>query len=363
MTDGKRPRIWAPGIAYVTDESEVTWGKHVGYNGWGKSFRLSPVGHFGSIRDWRHRAWLVERAHLTQEIVDEHAIILAELLVDPDLQPNARRWLAEQPLVCVEGLKHDRLVDAGLRVFTIEHGVAGEGMIRIEANGGKRSSWAVEGRLHDLLPRDLRPESEEDHGRTEQVEVRTFVDRLLEHLTNGAVREIAVVNALAARSLIEPGYGYHGAPYGEAASIERVAKQLRALEPLMAQVYERAKGQRGDAVALGKELEGAPVDVIEVPVPVYGRALSAVLPPLDVDLDSGGSYTVGGERKLELVLPDRMRWIVEGVDPWSPRLPKDLRAKIEEEQAAPRPRIPGWIAALLVAVLVAMLVVGLLVRP
>ena len=60
-----RPRIWVPGVLYVSDERELFAGRHVGYNGWGKAFSFSPVGHFGSLSDWRHRAWMIERRDLT----------------------------------------------------------------------------------------------------------------------------------------------------------------------------------------------------------------------------------------------------------------------------------------------------------
>jgi hypothetical protein len=363
MTDGKRPRMWVPGIAYVGDEHDVGWGKHVGYNGWGKSFRLSPVGHFGSVRDWHHRAWLCERRELTPEIVDEHAIILAELIVDPDEQPHARRWLAEQPLVCVEGLKRDRLIEAGLRVYTVEHGVESEDLFRIEAAGGKRSSWSLEGRIDALLPPELRPEGAGDVGRSERIEVRTFVDRLMKELTVGALREIAVVNALAARSLIEPGYGYHGAPYGEAASIEHVHQKVRPLEALFAQVYQRARGQRDDALAIQKELEGAPADVSEVSIPLYGRAIRTELAAIELELGEQ-SYLRGGEAQPTLVLQAEPRFVVERVEPWSPRLPKDLRERLEREVAASSRGVSGWVAGALVAVLAILCVLGfLLARP
>jgi hypothetical protein len=363
MADGKRPRIWVPGTAYVGDELDVGWGKHVGYNGWGKSFRLSPVGHFGSVRDWHHRAWLVERRELTAEIVDEHAIILAELIVDPDEQPHARRWLAEQPLVCVEGLKRDRLVEAGLRVYTVEHGVESDDLFRIEAAGGKRTSWSLEGRIEALLPAELRPEGEGDLGRSERVELRTFVDRLMKELTVGALREIAVVNALAARSLIEPGYGYHGAPYGEAASIEHVHERLRPLEALFAQVYERARAARDDALAIKKELEGAPADVNEVPIPVYGRALRTELAAIELELGEA-RYLRGADAQHTLALPAEPRFVVARVEPWSPRLPKDLRERLEREVAASARGVPGWVAGALVAALAILVVLGfLLARP
>ena len=56
--------------------------------------------------------------------------------------------------------------------------------------------------------------------------------------------EIGVVNALSARLLVEPGYGYYGARDGRAATIEQVQRAAAPLEALFEQIYQRAKGQQ-----------------------------------------------------------------------------------------------------------------------
>ncbi|RLB54664.1 MAG: hypothetical protein DRI90_20045, partial [Deltaproteobacteria bacterium] len=130
-----------PGVAYVTDECEIRTGRHVGYNGWGRAFRLAGCGHFASIAEWRHRVWLVERAALGAQAIDEHAIMLAERLLDKQTHPNARRWLAEQPLVCVSGAKVKRLAHQGSRVYCVEHGVERADWFAVKATGGNRAGW------------------------------------------------------------------------------------------------------------------------------------------------------------------------------------------------------------------------------
>ena len=92
-TTNERAVIWSglikvPGVAWLSHERELWVGKAVGFNGRGKAFARSKCGHFGSVADWRHRVWLVERSALDDDIVNEHAIILAEQLLDPDFWPR-----------------------------------------------------------------------------------------------------------------------------------------------------------------------------------------------------------------------------------------------------------------------------------
>src|SRR5262245_33606745 len=202
-----RRRIWVPGVLYVSDERELCAGRHVGHNCWGKAFSYSPVGHFRSLSDWRHRAWMIERRDLTPALVDEHALLLPERLLDADKQPHARRWLIEQPLLCVSGLKVDRLVDAGLRVYIVEHGVEADDFLRAEGRGGERASWMVSGPRSAFVTEEER-DAGEGLPASESRLSRGAIDRVLRFVSRGVLTELGVVNALAARTLIDPGYGY-----------------------------------------------------------------------------------------------------------------------------------------------------------
>jgi hypothetical protein len=361
-----RPRVWVPGTLYISDEREIRSGREVGYNGWGKPFAYSPCGHFGSIADWRHRAWMVERSALTAAMVQEHALLLPERLLDGERQPHARRWLAEQPLLCVSGAKKERLVDAGLRVFTVEHGVESESFFRVEAAGGKRASWMLSGRLEELWPPEARERGRDAHGlpASETPAVRGLVDRMLRWLSRGVLSEPAVVNALAARMLIEPGYGYHGDTDGQAASIEQVERELRALDALFGQIYQRAAGQRDDAQAIVDALGSAEDRAAEIAVPVYGSARRERLTELAIPLPSGVNdraprWHRGDAPQPELVLPSESRWIVDRVDGWSPQLSADLESKLEAEARRGAARLPGWVALALVGILLLIVAVAL----
>ena len=356
-----RPRIWVPGALYVSDERELCAGRHVGYNGWGKAFSFAPVGHFGSLSDWRHRAWMIERRDLTPALVDEHALLLPERLLDAEKQPHARRWLIEQPLLCVSGLKVDRLVDAGLRVYIVEHGVETDDFLRVEGRGGERASWMVSGRRSAFVP------EEEGEGlpTSESPHVRGAIDRLLRYVSRGVVTELGVVNALAARTLIDPGYGYRGATDGEPATIESVQRELRALEVLFAQIYKRARGQRDDARGIVDAMQAADENDAEIAVPAYGcarreRLVEATfeLSP-DSDEEQAPRWVLGDTPQLRLELPAESRFIVEDVSLWNPKLPAELETELEAEARRTSQRPPAWLALALVGVLVVIIVLAL----
>jgi hypothetical protein len=356
---GGRPRLWVPGLVYVDDEGAIQRGRHAGYNGWGEDFRASPCGHFGTVAEWRHRAWLVERSQLTPALIDEHAIVLPELLLDAEAQPNARRWLAEQPLLCVSGLKQDRLGAAGIRVYTVEHGVDDDELFRVTASGGASKPWELRGRVSDFWPggasNDEEPASLEGLSRGERYDARVTIDRVLSFVSRGVLREIAVVNALASYTLLEPGYGYRGATDGTPATLEHVQRELEPLEALFAAIYERAQGERRDADALISALERADERDSEVTVPVYGTARRERLGELSIALgsDGDGPRWRTGERQQEvLTLPEASRWVVSDVDAWSPTLDAELRERLERRQAQPNPTLPSWATSVLVGVLV-----------
>ncbi len=364
QTMAKRPRVWVPGVAWVSEERELVVGPHVGFNGHGKAFAQSRCAHFTRLEELRHTLWLVERRALSDGVIDEHAIILAERLLDPDAQPHARRWLAEQPLVCVSGMKVGRLVAAGLRVYTVSYGVDDEGVLSLSGEGGRRAPWSLHGRLIDMLPADLRPEAP-GSLRSEAREVRTFVDRLLARLSRGALREVSVLNAWAARSLVEPGYGYHGATDGVPSTVERVHRDVRALDALFAQIYARAEEMRDDAHEMQRAVSGAPPDADKLRLPIYDGARREDLLELPVviarDGRPGAEYRIGGELQRELSLPAEPRWIVARVASWSPKLPKDLESELDAE-ARGRPPLSANIAIVLVAVLMMIIAVGLVLQ-
>ena len=352
----KRPRLWVPGVLFVAADGELVTGAHVGFNGRGPHFAKAKCGHEMSLTQWRHRAWLVERGDLDDEIVAQHAIILPESLLDPDQQPHARRWLQSQPLVCVSGAKVTRLLDAGLRVYTVEHG-ADDGILGLRAEGAEREGWALKVALADLVPPELAASGDpvSDWYQSEKLEVRTFVDRVLNEVSRGALREASVVNALAMRELVEPGYGYRGATFGDAAPVERVSHELRTLDELFGQIYARAREHRGAAKEIAHDMERVPEQAKSLDeIPVFQSARKVMLEQLVLPLPEG-AYTRLGEAVSELVLPEQSRWFVERVAMWSPKL-TDQQKVPEAPLDATAP--PPWTVLVLTAVLVAIIAIG-----
>jgi hypothetical protein len=354
-----RERIWVPGVAWVSDERELQVGPHVGFNGYGDAFTAAPLAAFGSIVEWRHTAWLVERKSLTSRLVDDHAIILAEALIDPDEMPNARRWLREQPLVCVSGLKVKRLMAAGLRVFRVEHGVEKDDWLVVEGAGADRPGWRLRGRIGDLMPAEL-AKGGSTLARAASPGYRTFVDRILEELSRGALREASVNNALTIRKLVEPGYGYRGATDGQAARIEDVERALRPLEAVFGQIYARAASERKSAREMERAVSRAAPDVDEIEIPIYGRALRQRLEEvaLPMAVDGEPSYLAAERPMPELVLPPRSSFVVERVALWSPEPPEGSETPPSRGSVA-RP----WMAIALTLVLMAIVAAGLWLRP
>ncbi len=363
-----RPRLWVPGVAYVSDEREIQAGRHVGYNGWGKAFRLSGCAHFASIAEWRHRVWLVERVALSPRIIDEHAIILADRLLDKEAQPHARRWLCEQPLVCISGGKVERLAKSqGLRVYCVEHGVVDRSWFSVTATGGQRGGWEVSGPVESFWPDRARRQVAADESNDnelpaeERYDVRHAIDRVLRHISGGKLTEAAVTNAFAVRRLLTPGYGYHGDTDGTVASIGRVQRELRALEALFAQVYERAEPMAEEARGLANAVDAAPRRNKEIAVPIYGRAHRVDLPELTVRLASDhddeteARWLVKGEPQDKLVLPAEDRWVVHEVDGWSPELPEELAKELENKESSKERRPSSLAMAVPVVGLVALL--------
>jgi hypothetical protein len=358
-----RPRVWVPGVLYVSDERVLRSGVHVGFNGWGKHFSFGPCGHFSAVSDWRHRAWLVERSKLTPDLVDEHAIILPERLLDAEEQPHARRWLEGQSLVCVSGTKEGRLVEQGLRVFIVEYGVEGEELLRVQAVGGKRASWSLNGPLPAFWPRGSEGAGEDIDGlpAAEKATVRATIDRLLRAVSRDVLTEMGVVNALSARLLVEPGYGYYGARDGRAATIEQVQRAAAPLEALFEQIYQRAEGQQEDAEAIAQALRTTDPRGREITVALYGRARRQRIAEYTVSMDenAGVRWIAGDHERDELVVPDESIWIVDRVDSWSPKLPPELALELEDAARRDARRPSPWTALALVGILLLIIALAL----
>jgi hypothetical protein len=296
---------------------------------------------------------LVERSALDPVLVDEQAIVLPDKLIDRERQPHAERWLAQLPLVAISGLKWERLVAADrLRVYRVavdERG--GRTTIGIEARGGGRARIAFEADLAKLK----RAIGEQDGERQRRLHPEaSLVDRLLRRLSGEVLCEDAVVLAWQAAQLLEPGYGYRGAPDGTPVSIEGVELGVRGLEAVRAQIDRRAAQQREQADAIVAALAQAEgTSGAEVAVPQFHLATRVVEEELTIDLArASAEYSVDGEPHAELRLPSYDRFFVAEIEPWQPELPAALRSELADKSSARKPP-PEWLVLVVVAVLLA----------
>jgi hypothetical protein len=264
----------------------------------------------------------------------------------------------------VSGTKHQRLLDAGLRVYTVEHGVEEEDELVVSAMGGERAEWVFRARVPDLVPLELRDQMSKISSRSARREVRELMDRTLAIISRDVLREASVMNAYAARALVEPGYGYYGATDGTAAPVEAIQRKVRGLEALFAQIYERAGPMREEAREIAKAVAGTGIDDERVELPVYGGAHRRYIDPYSIALatdddEDGPRFVFQGEPREELTYPAEVRWVVDRVKMWSPKLPDDLERELTKEIVVRKPP-PAWLALSLVGVLVAIVVLGLL---
>jgi hypothetical protein len=340
-----RPRLWIPGLVYVTDDGELCVGRSAGYGGEGPAFSDLRCGRRRSLEHWTHTAWLVARRSLDRKLVDEQGIILPESSITEDDLPHAHRWLREQPLLCVSGLGVARLREAGVRVYRVALDASAERVLELECEGGKTPPGSLRVPLDALCAAG----SGADRARG------PAIDRLLRLVSDGVLDEQAVLAAFDARSLVEDGYGYRGALEGKFSSIDCVERALRPLDVLFGQVYERAEPMRELGAAVCSVLKDAPADVAELELAGYGAARRTTVPALRVALEASVENVLGGEPVSELELPAESRWSVDGIEPWSPVLGPSFGAAGNDRSAgsavsrSPWRLVPWLVLALLLA--------------
>lgn len=309
-------RLWVPGIAYVTPAGDLRVGPSAGYQSREPSLSRSRCGYPGRVTDWTHVAWLVARADLRDDQAAAFGVVLPESLIDPEAQPHAHRWMREQPLIAVSGATWEQLVADGLRLYLLAFDATGDRMIRVDATGGSLPPSSA------VVAEDaLQAATTSAWGGRSLFEVQgdpSAVDRLLRLLSNGVVDEAAVLNAVDARRLVEDGYGYRGALEGSFRGLDELARDLRPLDAVFGQVFERADAMRADAEAVVAALAACPTDEAELRLVGHGLARQALVPPLRLpDVDR---LVVAGEKIDHLELPAERRWSVSSFDTWSPEL-------------------------------------------
>ncbi|NDA75870.1 MAG: hypothetical protein EBY27_07885, partial [Synechococcaceae bacterium WB8_3_299] len=106
----KPPRIWVPRQVFVAEDGELIVGSSVGQFVEVQGIPRGTLGRRQRLLDARHTLWMVERAALDETLIRDYALVLPERLIDAEVQPNAHRWLSELPLVCISGIKAERII-------------------------------------------------------------------------------------------------------------------------------------------------------------------------------------------------------------------------------------------------------------
>lgn len=356
-------RLWVPGVVFVTDEGEVRRGSGAGRLVDAAGYPTRAAGAVAKLADLRHTLWLVERARLDDELVERYAIVLPERLLDPDEQPHARRWFSELPLLCVSGVKWERIVGED-RVRLHRVSVSDEGgrvVLAIESAGGRVPRTRVAVAVDALV--EVAQGAPEGRSVSRLVAEETVVDRFLRTVSGGALDEGAVVAAHQAATLLEPGYGYRGATDGSPATIEQVQYGARALEAAFSQIFPRADEQRVLAESLLMVLDTPRAEGESMPSAPDGAALEReTLRALELSAEElEGEAMVDGERASPLVLGADPRWFVPKPEPWRPEIPPSLArelSRVLEERAPP----PQWLVLLAVALLIGLALLSLFLR-
>ena len=356
-------RVWVPRRLYVSDDGELKLGR-----GAGQLFDLPglPVGTIGRrqrLLDARHTLWVVERQALDEKLIEDYALVLPERLIDADVQPHAHRWLAHLPLVCISGIKSERIVrEDRLRVYRVavdeRRGVL---MFEVDASGGGKSPWSFGARAAELEAGGWG--GEECESRLGLEPPSSMVDRLLRHLSGGVLDEESLVAALQAVTLVEPGCGYRGATDGVPATIEEVQFGARAVEAVFAQVDRRAEGQVAYADAIVAELSMARGEEKTSPtLPIYGEVQRVWDAERTLDLRAvNASYSSNGTELDVLALPREVRFFIGECDRWQPRIPAELARELASVLRKRQPP-PQWVALLMVALLIGLITVSFVLR-
>jgi len=359
----KPPRIWVPRQVFVAEDGELIVGSSVGQFVEVQGIPRGTLGRRQRLLDARHTLWMVERAALDETLIRDYALVLPERLIDAEVQPNAHRWLSELPLVCISGIKAERIIpEDRLRLFRVAVEESGKALVlSVDVRGGGKASTSLSLDLSAVAQKVTPTGGDELRRRARGPS--SLVDRVLRQATNGALDEDSVVAAWQAVTLIEPGYGYRGALDGTPATIEQVQFGARALEAVFSQINERADAMLPDAQAIRSALaRPRSEDDSRLQLPPYGEVDCVVEEPVTLRLDAfHGTYTTAGRTVDELALPSIFRYFVTEFEPWQPTIPPGLARELASVLRERKPP-PTWVALLAVALLLAIAAVSFALR-
>jgi hypothetical protein len=235
------------------------------------------------VANWSHELSVIARADLASAIREELGLTLPEHRIAPARHPHAFRAAQSAAFLGVTADVAPRLSEKGVRVHTVGFDRVTGGFLYF-AEGGEGEPVRVHGDLLEILGPAL-------EGGSSNEEIASyldrFIDRLLAHLSGGALSELAIELANALPRLAADARGLAGVDV-DAFEAEAEA-HARAAKP-------HEEGGTALAAAL-RAADGA----TKVDVPLFGEASRRLQPALEIVLD--------GRRTT---LPARGLWTVTG---------------------------------------------------
>jgi hypothetical protein len=265
------------------------------------------------IRHWETEATVVAREDLTEAVRGQIKATFPEEQIPPAKLPMAFHAASSSPFIAISRKLIPDLISAGVRVHTVGADKTSSGFFYF-AEGGGKPPVRVQGDMLGLLEPTLT--GDETTALLEQ-HMESLLDRVLLHLSDKALSEVALELAAALPRLNADGTGLEGC-------------DLEAFEKEAQTLVDSAKGFEKELRELSDRLvantEGAPTDV-----PLFGVAKREPQFELIALLDG-----------KKATLPRRQRWIVRGeptqglavgASPWSLPPPGSAAAEAVKKAA------------------------------
>ncbi len=234
------------------------------------------------IRHWENEVTVISRDDITDAVRAQVKATFPEEQIPPAKLPLAFHAASSSPFVAVSRKLVPELVALGVRAHTIGADRASSGFFYF-AEGGTDAPVRIQGELLTLIGPTLT--GDETTALIEQ-HLESVIDRLLHHLSKGALSEVAVELAAALPRLNADGTGLEGV-------------DLDAFEQEAQQMVAAGKGWEKEARQVSEALQNS--EGPSAPVQLFGIAKREPQFELTAELDG-----------TKVILPRRPRWVVRG---------------------------------------------------
>lgn len=334
-----------PGVLYVDPATTLHIGVHAGI-----------VPSEEHVDAWQCEVHLVVKASLDEAMRKAAGLQLPEEVIDAAAAPVAHRLARRADLVAVRPATFTTLLAAGARGLVVAHD-RNDGVLTLRREEPGRPPQSLRHRLATLTT----PEIEQATAASDPDVVEALheamldglIDRLLRHVSDGAIDESSVVLALELALAIEP--SFFTPPSRSSLTRIRTTPKTAVpdLEALASKIEERGRTHEATAAQIADALGSAAPDVDIVSIPVYETARRQHVPALSLQTDRGEPVAV---------LPAYTRWVVDHVEDYRPEMPDVLSVRASVVEARRETRTSRQIILMMVALAVFAIVVVLVVR-